>query len=292
MTCQHCQTWILDDDHRCRRCGRRVRSTPSRISPETYPIAAAAPAAAYEYRPEPRIEAEPQAPERVLVPAGQQALFSMPALDPRVIPFDSLTTQAERESIRARAAELARPAPLRTGKIEAPRARARKSRSADQRRLDFMGQEQVLPLPQSSILCEAPVAPVALRLQAALTDGLMMALGCGFGVILFRFLGGELELDRHIAPFFALAILTVPLLYKLLWTFAGRDTTGMRSAGLQLVDFDGNPPSQARRYQRLCGTLLSFSAAGIGMLWALVDEDGLTWHDHISSTFPTIVSED
>jgi hypothetical protein len=58
------------------------------------------------------------------------------------------------------------------------------------------------------------------------------------------------------------------------------------------VDFDGNSPSQARRYQRLLGTLLSWLAAGLGIIWVLVDEDGLSWHDHISSTFPAIVSED
>jgi uncharacterized RDD family membrane protein YckC len=265
---------------------------PARISPETYPIAATATAPAYEYLSEPHGAAEPLVRERASIPEGQQALFSTPAFDPRVIPFDSLTTQAERESIRARAAELARPAPLKTEKIEAPRARARKSHSTDQRRLDFMGAEQVLPLPQSSIICDAPVAPLALRVQAAAIDGLLVALGCGFGVALFEAFGGQLSLDRHAIPFFALAVLTVPLFYKLLWIFAGRDTAGMRKAGLQLVDFDGNPPSRARRYQRLCGTLLSFAAAGIGVIWALVDEDGLTWHDHISSTFPTIVSED
>jgi uncharacterized RDD family membrane protein YckC len=269
-----------------------VRSTPARISPETYPIAATATAPAYDYRSEPAAMAEPPVSERPSVPVGQQALFSTPVSDPRVIPFDSLTTQAERESIRARAAQLARPAPLKTEKIEAPRARARKSRSTDQRRLDFVSPEQVLPLPQSSIICDAPVAPLALRMQAAVIDGLLMALGCGFGLALFAALGGQLSLDRHAIPFFVLAILTVPLFYKLLWTLAGRDTTGMRKAGLQLVDFDGNRPSQARRYQRLCGTLLSLAAAGIGLIWALVDEDGLTWHDHISSTFPTIVAED
>jgi hypothetical protein len=25
----------------------------------------------------------------------------------------------------------------------------------------------------------------------------------------------------------------------------------------------------------------------LGMLWALVDEEALTWHDHMSKTFPT-----
>jgi len=291
MTCQHCQTWILDDDHRCRRCGRRVRSTPARISPNTYPIAATATAPAYAYDAELQVAVEGEKQEAVAVPAGQQTLFT-PAADPRIIPFDSLTTQAERESIRARAAELARPAPLKTEKVEARRARARKTHSLEQRRLDFAGDGEALPPPQSSIICDAPVAPVGLRVQAGIVDGLLMALGCGFGAALFGICGGQLALDKRSAPFFALAVLSVPLFYKLLWAFADRDTTGMRMAGLTLVDFDGNPPSQARRYQRLCGTLLSFLAAGIGMVWALVDEDGLTWHDHISSTFPTIAAED
>ena len=26
---------------------------------------------------------------------------------------------------------------------------------------------------------------------------------------------------------------------------------------------------------------------GLGLVWALVDEENLTWHDHISKTFPT-----
>ncbi len=35
---------------------------------------------------------------------------------------------------------------------------------------------------------------------------------------------------------------------------------------------------------------LSLMAGGIGLLWGLVDEETLTWHDHISKTFPTPVS--
>ncbi len=37
--------------------------------------------------------------------------------------------------------------------------------------------------------------------------------------------------------------------------------------------------------------MLSLFAGGIGLVWSLVDEDGLTWHDHISATFPTIAFE-
>jgi len=32
---------------------------------------------------------------------------------------------------------------------------------------------------------------------------------------------------------------------------------------------------------------LSLCSLGLGLVWALVDEESLTWHDHISKTFPT-----
>ncbi len=312
MTCQHCQTWILDDDHRCRRCGRRVRSTPARISPNTYPIAAAATAEAYDYNPadlaRPRRSALPgsdlknTAPsiepashpvaEQPPIVAGQQPLFSLPVSDPRVIPFESLTSPTERQSIRARAAELPRPAPLKTEKVEVRHARPRKLRSAEQRRLEFQGQEEVLAQPQSSIICDAPVAPVRLRLEAGLIDIALMTLGWAFLAAAFKCAGAEFSLDKHVLPFLAMALLTVPLAYKLLWTFAARDTIGTQYAGLRLVDFDGNPPSHARRYHRLFGAVLSLLAAGVGLIWCLVDEDCLTWHDHVSGTFLTIAADD
>ena len=295
MTCQHCQTWILDDEHRCGRCGRRVRSTPARISPETYPIAATATARAYDFAqaPAPAARGHQLAePEAEPTSEGQQALFATSVVDPRVIPFDSLTSHAERESIRARAAELTRPAPIRTEKVEAARPRARKRTSANQRRLDFQGEQHIVAPPESSILCDAPVAPPRLRVQAALLDTALISVGCAFAAAIYLAMHGAAPADRRAALFLAAAVFTVPAFYKSLWALAGRDTPGMRTCGLQLVDFDGNPPTLARRVQRLLGGTLSFLAAGIGMIWALVDEDSLTWHDHMSSTFPAIVSED
>ncbi len=115
-----------------------------------------------------------------------------------------------------------------------------------------------------------------------------MLCGVAFTFGVLRIAGVAFEWDKHSAAFLLLGLLTVPLFYKILWAIAGVDTIGMRSAGLQLIDFDGNPPSSARRYQRLGGSVLSFLAAGIGLVWSLVDEDRLTWQDHISSTFPTV----
>lgn len=287
MTCQHCQTWVLDGDHRCSRCGRRVKNTSARISPQSYPIAATATAPAYDFEIEPEAADVAESSPHDL----QQPLLSVPPHDSRVIPFDSLNTQVARESIRARAAELARPAPLKAERVQVRHASARKKRSADQRHLDLFGRHEVPIQPQSSIICDAPVAPAGLRMEAGTIDGLLMAIGAGFGVAIFRYFGGQISLETHSLLFLALALITIPAFYKLLWTFAGLDTIGMRSAGLRLVDFDGNPPSHERRYQRLLGSMISVLAGGIGLIWVFVDQDCLTWHDHISSTFPTISSE-
>jgi uncharacterized RDD family membrane protein YckC len=288
ITCQHCQTWILDDQHRCNRCGRRVRSTPLRSSSDAYPVTITATAPAYAFQSEPVSQAPT---EQMTVAEEKRVRLNRPASGVRVIPFDSLTSQAERESIRARAAELARPAPLKTETVQVKHIGAVKTLSRNHRKLEFLGKAEVLTPPQSHIICDAPVAPAILRLEAALIDATLMGLPCILAASLFLYLHGAMSLSKQTAPFLLIAIATVPLLYKLLWAFAGCDTIGMRKAGLQLVDFDGNPPSQTRRYLRLFGSMLSFLAAGVGLIWALVDEDRLTWHDHMSSTFPTIASE-
>jgi uncharacterized RDD family membrane protein YckC len=258
---------------------------PSRVSPKTFPIAATATAPAYDYDPVPE-------PQNHAAEPGQQRLFHSPVSEPRVIPFDSLTSQAERESIRARAAEVSRPAPVRTARIEVRHARPRTARSPNQRTLDFQGQEEVLAPAESNIICDAPVAPVGLRIRAACIDGALVVIGYALASPLLFMKLNSMTGDKHVLPFIVLAIVTIPVLYKFLWTLAGRDSFGMQRAGLRLVDFDGNPPPRERRYYRLFGSVLSFLAAGVGLIWALVDQDKLTWHDHISATFPTLDFED
>jgi uncharacterized RDD family membrane protein YckC len=235
--------------------------------------------------PQPVTQARQQAGQ----PAGQQALFNNPN-PARLVAFESLTSPRERESIRARAAEVSGQETLKRARVEVRRARPGKG-TAGQQRLDFFGQEEILTPPQSHIICDAPVAPIALRVEAALIDGLITLFPSIIGLTLFLYEGGHLSFNKHVLPFWMLAFCTVPVLYKLVWTVAGRDSIGMSFAGLRLVDFDGNPPSSERRYQRMFGSFLSLLAAGTGLIWALVDEDSLTWHDHISGTFPTLSTE-
>jgi uncharacterized RDD family membrane protein YckC len=82
-------------------------------------------------------------------------------------------------------------------------------------------------------------------------------------------------------------VAVLALFYRFLWGIADGDTPGMRFAGLRLVDFDGRKPAREARLLRQAAGLLSLGSLGLGLVWALVDEESLTWHDHISKTFPT-----
>jgi len=210
------------------------------------------------------------------------------------VAFETFATATRGESVLGgRLAETrpARPEPVKQAKVEVRHARPRKKTSADQRMLDFFGSEEVVSQPHSHIICDAPVAPNSMRIQAAVIDGLIMLAGMALIYTGFVYMGGPGFLDKHSLPFLIAALITVPLFYKTMWAYADRDSYGTTAAGLVVVDFDGNPPSQSRRYQRLVGSFVSVLAAGIGLIWALVDEDSLTWHDHISSTFPTFAEE-
>jgi uncharacterized RDD family membrane protein YckC len=286
MTCQYCQTWIGDDDHRCPHCGRRVRATPAKV----FPIASTATAHAYDFAvEEQRAQERPSPATPITQEPGQQRLFTQPVNSPRVVSLDSLKKKAQHK----RDGQVQdRPAPIETGKVELRRARSSRKRvNPSQTSLDFFSPEVLVPS-TPSIICDAPVAPIGLRIRAAMIDGTIMLAAAITVAILFRLCGGRLSMDRQVLLFSAVVLITVPLLYKILWAFSGRDTVGMQTAHLRLVDFDGNPPSQKHRYLRLFGSAISLLAAGIGLVWSLVDQDALTWHDHISETFPTLAGED
>jgi uncharacterized RDD family membrane protein YckC len=124
---------------------------------------------------------------------------------------------------------------------------------------------------------------------AAAVDGIVVLLGTLLFAGLAYWAGVDFTLTKSVLliPVAIGAVVTV--LYRGLWCLANSDTPGMRFAGLRLVDFDGRRPKREHRMVRQFAGVLSLASAGVGLLWALVDEESLTWHDHISKTFPTTV---
>jgi uncharacterized RDD family membrane protein YckC len=210
----------------------------------------------------------------------QHSLFREGPGAPKVIPIPTLTPaqpqSRENHSIRRG----------HTRSVTRPR------RVADfQQALDFQDGEEALDsfdAQEDLIYCDAPVALPAHRLLATAVDASFVLIGLGiFTVLLIFMLGGNLVMNRQTAPFLIAVGAVIALFYRSLWYFGNGDTPGMRFAGLRLVDFDGRPPDREQRGMRQMAGLLSLLAAGLGLVWALVDEEKLTWHDHISKTFPT-----
>jgi uncharacterized RDD family membrane protein YckC len=218
-------------------------------------------------------------PDSVAQPVERQpSLFREPS--PKVIPIPTLTPL--RPANRAAA-------PKRVSNRQP--GRAHRTVSDSQQRLDFHdAPAPARPRSDEAIYCDAPVAQPAHRLLAGLVDGGMVVIGALMALTaLFVFAEG-LSFTRTNLLLMTGVLLPVAVLYRGLWCLADSDTPGMRFAGLQLVDFDGRPPKRKQRAIRHVAGVLSVLSAGVGLFWALVDEESLTWHDHISKTFPTVRS--
>jgi uncharacterized RDD family membrane protein YckC len=180
--------------------------------------------------------------------------------------------------------EVLKQAPAQTTRNSSPVTRRRQDRSA-QGQFDFT---HTLPTSVVAALhCEAPVALAAHRAMAAAIDlGIPLV---GFAVFLgtFRAIGGSISLDAASLPYYGVALMLITTLYRLLWCLGNCDTAGVQWAGLQLLNFNGQMPTRTERARRLAGGVVSTIALGIGLIWSLVDEEHLTWHDYISNTFLT-----
>ncbi len=267
MTCRYCGSHNSEDDHRCRRCGRRIDGGASAI-----PFTREATARALD--PEPVRPPAPAPPPEA--PAPGQPLYQR-----------SLFVQ--RESLR-----LVEPPP-------APQVRARRPRAASsapaipppavsQQRLDFAvpsTHSARAAGPVSHIVCDAITARVSTRVAAFVGDSTVVLVSIAVCVAAVRAVLGTLPLRAPALTDLGVAAFLIAALYKTLWCLANADSPGMRWARLRLVTFEGRRPTRAQRFRRATAFLLSFAAIGVGLAWAALDEDGLGWHDSISSTFPT-----
>jgi len=274
ITCGYCRATNSEEDHRCSRCGRRLQTTPSQGNAAAYGASNMATARAIRPIAEPDPVAAPQpAPEPEALPKRsvyQRQLFSYREV-PQVVSLNSLAPKpAERTRTRP----------------ESPRPRVRR-RDPGQQTLKFTNPEGMDTGVQALIYCDAPVAIPAHRMMAAAADLSIIVIALGVFLGIFQLLGGQVVLTKQTLPLFIGIATVLGLLYKMLWSLADGDSPGMRWTRLRTVNFDGHQPDREQRLFRTASAFISLMAAGLGLMWALVDEESLTWHDHMSKTFPT-----
>ena len=300
MHCKHCGFVNGEDDHRCLRCGRRLSGVVIAAPPGYSGANALAQALVTK-------DTEEFAPVRVAAVSGAGAtaehpmLFAPPVQPGRpgqnVIPFDQLVRDA---SVRSGArVTVAAPQPPAAASPTATPAHMRARKSSPTIAPDLQGQLDFVPgAPlkarrlktdvDAQVFCDQPVATPTHRAVASAIDGAVILIGFGVLLGIFSLLGGSFGAGRMLWIGLGAAFTLVTMLYGLIWAIAGRETAGMRFTDLQLITFDGFPLDSRSRALRFASTWLSFCSGGLGLLWAVADEENLTWHDHISKTFPTI----
>ena len=139
-----------------------------------------------------------------------------------------------------------------------------------------------VPAPQPGLY---PAASLDERRLAALTDAACLLFAYGGFLALFGSLGGQFTLSKLTTAIYITTFAIVYLQYFSLFTIFGGTTPGMMLRGLQVVSFSGEPPTPRQMFFRSAGYVLSAGTFFLGFLWAMWDEDALTWHDRISRTY-------
>jgi uncharacterized RDD family membrane protein YckC len=132
---------------------------------------------------------------------------------------------------------------------------------------------------------EVQLAPIGHRLMAALVDSAFITtifLGMAVAVVAAI---ATLPAARIMEICAVAAFLLVAMVYQTLFLTLADATPGMKFAGISLCTFDGQIPTPAQLRSRLGALLLSVVPMGLGVAWALFDEDHLCWHDRLSRTY-------
>ncbi len=152
-----------------------------------------------------------------------------------------------------------------------------------------------LAFPESSVpeqvSTQVQVAAMRLRVRAGSLDAALLALACLAFLAMFHFLGGRLIFARTELAILSVSAYLLYAQYCFLFVGFGGATPGMRWVGLEPSNFAGEPATRRQLLWRGFGYLVSGGSLFLGFLWALVDEERLTWHDRISQTILTVRRE-
>ena len=148
-----------------------------------------------------------------------------------------------------------------------------------------------------------PVAPVShvpqtaafgLRLMAGMVDSCIVLAGelafVATSALIINKMTENAPLASHLSPQTAaigfVAVFAVfTLLYQTLFFTFSECTPGMRYARIGLCTFSDDNPTRKEMRRRIFAAVLAACPLGLGYVWAVLDEDGLGWHDRISRMY-------
>lgn len=128
-------------------------------------------------------------------------------------------------------------------------------------------------------------APMHLRVMAAGVDGMMVLLGlCAFAGVVLK-VAGHVALGMPLYGAAGAVLVVLYLMYQLLFFSLSDQTVGMRFARIGLCTFSDENPSRSAMRRRVLAQMVAVLPLGLGIAWALLDDDRLGWHDRISRMY-------
>jgi uncharacterized RDD family membrane protein YckC len=144
----------------------------------------------------------------------------------------------------------------------------------------------VLPAPAlSPSLLPPQTAPLELRLMAAAVDMLLVAGGFVASVAVVAQIAHRIPSGINAAIAAAATLGLFWPLYQLFFFTLSDQTPGMRYARIGLCTLSDENPTRSAMRRRILAQLIAVVPFGLGILWALLDDDGLGWHDRISRMY-------
>ncbi len=142
------------------------------------------------------------------------------------------------------------------------------------------------PLPQT--------ASFELRLMAGVVDACIISAALLAFIAVFALIAGPLPSGQltlqnvvlqNLAIGAGIALVTLIVLYQWLFFTFSDATPGMRYARIGLCTLDDENPTRAAMRRRILALAISAAPLGIGILWAGLDADRLSWHDRLSRMY-------
>ena len=144
--------------------------------------------------------------------------------------------------------------------------------------------EEVVDAPEFDIPLK--VAPIGQRVFAGLADAFIVLAGAA--IFLALVLHDVPPPDSKLGYMLVAALpFVLWAIYEYLFLVHCAATPGMQMAHLALASFDAEPIGRRLRRGRALAAALSTFPLGLGIVWALLDEDTLCWHDRITRTYLT-----
>jgi len=224
---------------------------------------------------------------RLAQPPQQQRLDLKPAW-PKVIPFEWIAPERAPESTRQPGAPPKHTKPVTAKAQHKPAGLSRRSARSKsypgQLSLDLQPPQRLPVAAYPGSHPETPPAPRSLRIAATAADAALILACVGPFLLGVRIGGGQVPLHPSAMPYYGLILLVLAVFYKAFFSILNRDSPGLRLTGLRLIRFDRRPPGWRDRVRRLCAAGVTTAGLGVGLWWALLARESLTWYDLISQT--------